>query len=103
MRLEDLVLVTEDGAENLTDFPYDLDAVSTKHADDRDACYSRSGGTRRRPSSPRRRTRSRRSTSAAFEEFWEREGRERVTWFEPFTELLRVGAARTRSGTSAAS
>ncbi|HEU5404673.1 MAG TPA: AMP-binding protein, partial [Gaiellaceae bacterium] len=22
-----------------------------------------------------------------FEEFWEREGRERVTWFEPFTEL----------------
>ena len=24
----------------------------------------------------------------AFEEFWEREGRERVTWFEPFTSLL---------------
>ncbi|MBV8079342.1 MAG: AMP-binding protein, partial [Actinobacteria bacterium] len=24
-----------------------------------------------------------------FEAFWEREGRERVTWFEPFTELLR--------------
>jgi acetyl-CoA synthetase len=24
-----------------------------------------------------------------FEEFWEREGRERVTWFEPFTELYR--------------
>jgi acetyl-CoA synthetase len=23
-----------------------------------------------------------------FEAFWEREGRERVTWFEPFTELL---------------
>ncbi len=23
-----------------------------------------------------------------FEEFWEREGRERVTWFEPFTTLL---------------
>ena len=23
-----------------------------------------------------------------FEEFWETEGRERVTWFEPFTELL---------------
>ena len=22
-----------------------------------------------------------------FEEFWEQEGRERVTWFEPFTEL----------------
>jgi len=24
-----------------------------------------------------------------FEEFWEREGRERVTWFEPFTELYK--------------
>ncbi len=24
-----------------------------------------------------------------FEEFWEREGRERITWFEPFTELYR--------------
>jgi len=23
----------------------------------------------------------------SFEELWEREGRERVTWFEPFTEL----------------
>ena len=27
-----------------------------------------------------------------FEEFWESEGRERVTWFEPFTQALRVGA-----------
>ena len=27
-----------------------------------------------------------------FEEFWEREGRERVTWFEPFTSLARVGS-----------
>src|SRR5438477_7616098 len=26
--------------------------------------------------------------SRSFEEFWESEGRERVTWFEPFTELL---------------
>ena len=25
VRLEDLVLVTEDGAENLTDYPYDLE------------------------------------------------------------------------------
>ncbi|MGZ4431409.1 MAG: M24 family metallopeptidase, partial [Gaiellales bacterium] len=24
LRLEDLVLITEDGAENLTDFPYEL-------------------------------------------------------------------------------
>ena len=27
--------------------------------------------------------------SLSFEELWEREGRNRVTWFEPFTELLR--------------
>src|SRR3989440_12360250 len=26
--------------------------------------------------------------SRSFEEFWETEGRERVTWFEPFTKLL---------------
>src|SRR5207249_6489523 len=26
--------------------------------------------------------------SRSFEDFWESEGRERVTWFEPFTELL---------------
>jgi len=25
VRLEDLILVTEDGCENLTDFPYELD------------------------------------------------------------------------------
>jgi Xaa-Pro aminopeptidase len=25
VRLEDLVLVTEDGAENLTDYPYELE------------------------------------------------------------------------------
>ena len=27
-----------------------------------------------------------------FEAFWEREGRERVTWFEPFSELLQWNA-----------
>jgi len=27
-RLEDLILVTDDGAENLTDFPYDLDPAA---------------------------------------------------------------------------
>src|SRR5947208_16962745 len=26
--------------------------------------------------------------SRSFEDFWEAEGRERVTWFEPFTKLL---------------
>ena len=28
-----------------------------------------------------------------FEEFWEQEGRERVSWFQAFDKLLRVGAA----------
>ena len=40
---------------------------------------------------------------ADFEAFWEREGRERVTWFEPFTTAAASGSRRTRSGTSAAS
>ena len=35
VRLEDLVLVTESGAENLTDYPYDLRSVSER-PDDRD-------------------------------------------------------------------
>ena len=37
-----------------------------------------------------------------FDAFWEREGRERVTWFEPFTKLYEWDRP-TRSGTSAAS
>ncbi len=36
-----------------------------------------------------------------FEAFWEREGRERVTWFEPFTRYT-SGICRTRSGSWAA-
>ncbi len=51
------------------------------------ALSTRSVATRRHRSSPRRRMRSRRSTSETFDEFWERNGRERVTWFEPFTQL----------------
>src|SRR6478609_8141224 len=27
------------------------------------------------------------ATADRFEQFWEREGRERVTWFEPFSQL----------------
>ena len=50
-------------------------------------CSSRSGGIRRRRSSRRRRTRSRAIYEEDFEAFWEREGRERVAWFEPFTKL----------------
>src|SRR5204862_6729377 len=38
-----------------------------------------------------------------FEEFWESEGRERVTWFEPFADLLEWEPPRTRSGISAGS
>ena len=37
-----------------------------------------------------------------FESFWERNGRECVTWFEPFDKLYRW-ELRTRSGTWAAS
>ena len=36
------------------------------------------------------------------QEFWETEGRERVSWFKPFDQLLEWDG-RTRSGTSAAS
>ena len=50
-------------------------------------CSSRNGAIRRRPSSPRRRTREPEIYDEPFEAFWEREGRERLTWFEPFGEL----------------
>ena len=57
-------------------------------------CCSRSGATRRRPSSPRRRTRRPEIYERDFEEFWERRGRASGSrWFEPFDEALRVGAA----------
>ena len=40
-----------------------------------------------------------------FEEFWEREGRERVTWFEPFTSTSPTTAstATSRRGSAIAS
>ena len=47
----------------------------------------RSGGTRRPRSSPRRRTRKPDIYDRDPDEFWESEARERVTWFEPFSEL----------------
>ena len=53
----------------------------------RDAAARGAALRRRTRSSPRRRTPSRRSTTARFEEFWEPEGRERVSWFEPFSKL----------------
>ena len=56
-------------------------------------CSSRSGAIRRPRSSRRRRTPRPRSTSATSSEFWETEGRERITWFEPFDAALRVGSS----------
>ena len=56
-------------------------------------CSSRSGATRRRPSSPRPRTRSPDIYDRDPLEFWADEARSRVTWFEPFRHRLRVGAA----------
>ena len=47
-------------------------------------CSSRSGGTRRPRSSPRRRTRSPTSTTGTATSSGSAEARERVTWFEPF-------------------
>ena len=48
---------------------------------------ARIAGFRRRRRSRRRRTHSADVYDEPFEAFWERNGRERVTWFEPFTEL----------------
>ena len=48
---------------------------------------TRSDATRRRPSSRRCAIARPDIYEREFEEFWEREGRERVTWFEPFDEL----------------
>ena len=93
VRLEDLVLVTEDGCETLTDFPYGLDprrpwrkrpmsdhTISTLLDEERrfppDPAFAAAGGREARDLRPR-----------PFEAFWERNGRERVTWFEPFETL----------------
>ena len=84
LRLEDLVLVTEDGYEVITDYPYDLRAV-TQHRSTR--CSSRSVATRPTPSSRARRTRSPRSTSATSRSSGRRRAATRVTWFEPFSKL----------------
>src|SRR5438067_5752332 len=45
VRLEDIVLVTEDGCENLTDFPTELAPGATVHPH---ACGSRTAGPTRR-------------------------------------------------------
>ena len=48
---------------------------------------SRSGATRRPRSSRQQANAKADIYDEDFETFWEREGRERITWFEPFDEL----------------
>ena len=86
VRLEDLVLVTENGAENLTEYPYDLDNRERKHA----TIETLLAEERRFPPPPEFAAQANAQPDIydlSFEELWEREGRERVTWFEPFTSL----------------
>ena len=100
VRLEDLVLVTEDGAENLTHVPVRPRAVSGIR--DIDTLFLEE---RRYPPSPefaRRRTRSPGSTRRSSTRSGSAKGRERVGWFEPFTKLYEWEPAVRASGTSAA-
>ena len=86
VRVEDLLLVTDDGYELLTDCPYDLEL-----ADDDIAIETLFAEDRRYPPPPAFSAQANARADVydvPFEEFWEREGRERVTWFEPFTGLL---------------
>ena len=89
VRLEDLVLVTDDGCEVLTRFPYDLE-VATDVSDH--TIETLSDEERRFPPSPAFAAQANAGAEIydePFEAFWERNGRERVTWFEPFGELYR--------------
>ena len=84
VRLEDLVLVTEDGAEVLTSFPYDFELLSDQTIE---TIFTED---RRYPPPPDFAAQAVAQPDIyerEFEEFWESEGRERVTWFEPFTKL----------------
>ena len=84
--------------------PYDLELHERRASDasDRDAARWRSGATRRRPSSPRRRTRSPTSTTATSRS----SGSARAASASPGSSRSpssTSGSRRTRSGTSAAS
>jgi Xaa-Pro aminopeptidase len=61
VRLEDIGIVTADGIEIVTDYPYEL---APRRSTRSRRCSSRSGGIRLRPSSRRRRTHSRASTTS---------------------------------------
>ena len=111
VRLEDLLLVTEDGAEVLTDFPYDLELLEPARRGEV-VDVGRGGQTidtlfleDRRfppPPSPRRRRTRTRDLRARLPRVLGGEGRERVTWFEPFTGSYEWNPP-FRSGISAAS
>ncbi len=93
VRLEDLLLVTEDGCEVLTDFPYDLEVASepARRRGPRGRIETLLAEERRYPPPEDFAAQANAQPEiydVPFEEFWEREGRERVTWFEPFTSLL---------------
>ena len=93
-RLEDLVLVTEDGAESADGLPVRPDALSWRSTSPPSRrCSSRSGAIRRPPEFAAQANAQPDIYDRDFEEFWETEGRERVTWFEPFDRAVRVGAA----------
>ena len=87
VRLEDLVLVTEDGCEVLTEYPYELEP--RERGNGRSSTRSLLE-ERRYPPPPEFAAQANAQPEIydePFEAFWEREGSERVTWFEPFTEL----------------
>ena len=87
VRLEDIVLVTETGAENPHRLPVRSRALSDPgdHAIETMFLEER---TYPPPADFAAKANAKPSIyDIPFEEFWEREGRERLTWFEPFTEL----------------
>ena len=110
-RLEDLVLVTEDGAENLTDFPYDLRAVSTEAL--RRTAVPREPGDRDAPArgaalpaAARVRRAGERAARRSTTRTSRRSGSARAASGSTGSSRSRScssGSARTRSGTSAAS
>ena len=101
VRLEDIVLVTETGAENLTDYPYDLEP-----SDRADAIETMLLEERRYPPPAEFAAQANAQPDiydVPFEEFWEREGRERRRPGSSRSPSSTSGSRRMRSGTSAAS
>ena len=93
VRLEDLLLVTEDGCETLTDFPYGLDPRVGRGRNGRMSDHAIStllDEERRFPPDPAFAAQAN-ARPEIYERdpdaFWESEGRDRVSWFEPFATL----------------